>query len=215
MLGVILFFAALVHAQDTIYVSRQGEQLKNFYWSMDVEHLWLRGYPIDWETGKPRREHVYYEKGHSHCSAFTAAACKRLGIYILRPPAHTAKLLANAQYDWLDSDEALQSGWRPIVDTLVAGQFLEAQRHADEGEVVVAVCQNPDLGKPGHIALVLPEKIDAAYVAHNGPVIIQAGKNNYSRTTLLEGFKNHLHGAYHQEIRFYRNIQVPRAGAVR
>ena len=211
---VALFAALGVRAQDTLYASASGERLRSYYRSLDVEHLWLRGYPVDWETGQPRTAGVYYEKGHSHCSAFAAAACKRLGIYILRPPAHAAKLLANAQFDWLAGDEGRKAGWRPIPDASVADAFLEAQRDADNGEVVVAVCRNPDPAKPGHIALVLPATVPAADVVRNGPMVVQAGKENYDSTSMLVGFKSHIHGAYHNEVKFYRNIGKPDCGGV-
>ena len=87
----------------------KGQQLQQFYLSMDVENRWIAGSHVNWETGE-------YDKpdatsgNHTHCSAFVSACCKKMGIYILRPPDHGQKLLANAQYEWLSSPEAKSKG---------------------------------------------------------------------------------------------------------
>jgi hypothetical protein len=49
---------------------------------MNVESLWIAGQHINWETGEPDRGGDYEGPGnHTHCSAFSAAAANRLGIY--------------------------------------------------------------------------------------------------------------------------------------
>jgi hypothetical protein len=91
-----------------------GRALKAYYFSLNVENLWLAGNHVDWETGIS--DHPDATAGnHTHCSAFVAAACQRLGIYILRPPDHGQVLLANAQYDWLPSPAGEAAGWRRVT----------------------------------------------------------------------------------------------------
>jgi len=37
--------------QSGIPVEPAGRQLKEFYFSLDVEHLWIAGNHVNWETG--------------------------------------------------------------------------------------------------------------------------------------------------------------------
>jgi hypothetical protein len=88
-------FVLLVCSAKSQYsrIDEKGSSLKHFYHSLHVEDLWIAGHHINWETGQadnPNAEHGI----HTHCSAFAAAACKRLHIYILRPPEHGQLLLA-------------------------------------------------------------------------------------------------------------------------
>ena len=113
-----LFFllcAAQSFAQQLTVPDVHGEKLRQFYLSMDVEHLWIAGQHINWETGVADNPDATHNV-KTHCSSFVAAACKRLNIYILRPPEHAQGLLANAQFDWLKTPEAAGKGWKPITD---------------------------------------------------------------------------------------------------
>lgn len=121
----------------------------------------------------------------THCSAFAAAAADSLGIYLLHPPEHSHVLLANAQYAWLASDAARKAGWKPVVDAPAA------QRLANAGQLVVAIYRNPDLQKPGHVALVRPEALELARIDRAGPQIAQAGYVNSSSIDLQTGFDRH------------------------
>ncbi len=78
-----------------------GRRLAQKLDAMDVEHLWLSGQSVNWKTGEPFAESKPSKGRHTHCSAFAAEACRRLGIYLLHPPEHSTVLLSNAQYDWL------------------------------------------------------------------------------------------------------------------
>ncbi len=162
--------------------------------SLEVEKHWLPGVHVNWKTGDPDDPN---KKSSTHCSAFAAAVCDRLGIYLLRPPEHSTTLLANAQYEWLQTDKARDKGW-----SLVASG-IEAQRLANQGLVVLAVCKNPDDKKPGHIAIIRPSTKDMKTILAEGPDITQAGRANANCTSLKNGFKNHK-GAFEQdEIRFF------------
>jgi hypothetical protein len=173
----------------------EGIRLATHYDAMDVEKHWLSGRHVDWRTGDPDRG----KAGKTHCSAFVAAACERLGIYILRPPEHGQKNLANAQFQWL-AEKGVEQGWAPVASA------FEAQNFANKGLVVIVAFLNPDPRKPGHIALVRPcEKPDPA-LQSEGPQIIQAGGTNYASTTTKRGFRQHR-GAWidaeHHQIRFF------------
>lgn len=167
--------------------------------SMNVESLWLAGAIVDWRTGLPTGKPVTDNGKHTHCSQFAAAACERLGIYLLRPPEHSAVLLANAQFDWLFSEAGLNAGWRS-VETGVA-----AQDKANSGALVVAVYKNPDPKKSGHIAIVRPGIKSEDLIAIDGPEIIQAGGTNFTRTSLRRGFANHAKG--YDTIAFFAHEQ--------
>src|ERR1700683_3459114 len=133
--------------QSGLRVEPAGEQLKEFYFSLDVEHLWIAGNHVNGETGVADKPEAT-AGNHTHCSAFVAAACQRLNIFILRPPDHGQLLLANAQYDWLASPAALAAGWKPVEGTFPT-LYETAQRLANQGYVVVAICKNPDEKVPG------------------------------------------------------------------
>jgi hypothetical protein len=96
----------------------------------------------------------------------------RLGVYLLRPPQHGRTLLANAQMHWLRSPEAVADGWHMLPDVITA------QAEANGGTLVMAVFENPNLTKPGHIAIVCPGLITPGALAQDGPMITQAGGHN-------------------------------------
>jgi hypothetical protein len=165
-------------------VGAAGARLAAFLDSTGVDHLWLPGFRVNWETGAPI---ATWDDGrrHTHCSAFVASAAMRLGIYILRPPQHSAVLLANAQMRWLRTAEAASMGWQPLRDV------ISAQARANLGDLVLAVFENPDRNEPGHIAIVRPDEIDAETLLRNGPFVTQAGGHNALSEPLASGFRNH------------------------
>jgi hypothetical protein len=124
-------------------VDPAGRQLASTLDQMDVEQHWPAHEHVNWETGDPDRGGEYEGPGHTHCSAFAASAAKRLGIYLLRPPQHAQKLLANAQVEWLASSEGRERGWSPVRDD------REAQMLANQGNLVLVVFANPNARKLG------------------------------------------------------------------
>ena len=203
LLLTLAFVPPLVHAQGHERpsccgpITPAGERLSSVLDSMNVESLWLVHEHVNWETGEPDRGPDYAGPAtHTHCSAFAAAAAKRFGIYLLRPPEHGQVLLANAQYDWLSSDAGRQAGWRP------AGGAREAQRLANEGSFVLAVFQNPDAHTPGHVAVVRPSKRSMDTLLADGPELIQAGQHNHNKVNARIAFENHP-GAFPDGIRYY------------
>jgi hypothetical protein len=127
---------------------------------------------------------------HTHCSQFVAAAALMLGIPLLCP-APKQKLLANAQFRWLDAGPGRSEGWARLRDGAAA------QAAANQGQFVLASLHNPDSSKPGHIAIVRPGTKDAVLLAVEGPDVMQAGRVNAMRTPLRVGFKSHGRRHYH------------------
>jgi hypothetical protein len=178
-------------------ITPAGNRLATTLDSMNVESLWLANQHINWETGQPDRSASYEGPGnHTHCSAFAAAAAKKLGIYLLRPPEHSQQLLSNAQAEWLPSPEAKKAGWRPIHD------MHQAQHLANQGNLVLVIFQNPDNHLPGHIAIVRPSEKSIRTLEENGPETIQAGQHNHNKTNVRIGFENHPN-AWPNGVRYY------------
>jgi hypothetical protein len=165
-------------------ITPQGERLAAFLDTTGVDRLWLAGERVDWETGASRGA---WNDGrpHTHCSAFVASVAERLGVYVLRPPDHSAVLLANAQMSWFGSMAAAGAGWRPLPDAAAA------QEQANQGDLVLVAFENPDPNEPGHIAIVRPSAIDAATLREQGPFVTQAGGHNALSIPLARGFRNH------------------------
>jgi hypothetical protein len=193
-------------AQERLHIDDKGKALKNFYLRLNVENLWISGQHVDWESGEPDKPEAEQDI-HTHCSAFVAAACKRLNVYILRPPEHKTMLLANAQYEWLSSPEGQQNGWRAVAG---ANIYEEAQRYANSGHLVIATFKNADPKIPGHIALVTPAAITMDKIAESGPMLIMAGTHNFNYISLKSGFRNHITEWPEQSILFYYNSNLPR-----
>ena len=165
-------------------VTPAGQRLAARLDSFEVEKYWLAGAHVKWDTGEPDGLPMSKTGKHTHCSAFVAAAAKRLGVYILRPPEHRQILLANAQFDWLTSDSA-RHGWRAVTGP------AEAQELANGGMLVVVAWRNRDDDKPGHIAIVRPAEKTAEAIASEGPQVAQAGLTNSSSISMRKGFAGH------------------------
>jgi len=119
-----------------------------------------------------------------------------LGVYLLRPPEHGQQLLSNAQADWIPGPEGRKAGWRPVRE------MREAQHLANEGSLVVVIFKNPDVHKPGHIAIVRPSEKPMRALEENGPEVIQAGEHNHDKINVRVGFENHP-GAFPNAVRYY------------
>jgi hypothetical protein len=184
-------------------ITPEGDRLAATLDGMRVESLWLAQEHVNWETGEPDRGGEDEGPGHhTHCSAFAAAAAKRLGVYLLRPPAHGQKLLANAQIAWLGGATAQKLGWQRVSN------MREAQRLANQGNLVLVAFQNPDKHLPGHIAIVRPSEKSFEALQRDGPQIIQAGIHNHASTVVRIGFLNHP-GAWPDGVRYYVHTLPP------
>ena len=165
-------------------ITASGQRLLAFLDGSGVDHLWLAGFRVDWESGASIQAWPTAHR-HTHCSAFAASAAMRLGIYLLRPPQHSQALLANAQMGWLRSTAAADQGWEALFDVNAA------QLRGNRGALVVAVFENPSRNDPGHIAIVRPSEIDGATLLAQGPFVTQAGGHNWLSVPLAEGFAGH------------------------
>jgi hypothetical protein len=194
LFAILVIFASL--PCQAAEIRPAGRRLAERFDGMDVEHLWLPGQLVDWRTGKPFTEPPTSNLPHTHCSAFVAEACRRLGIYLLRPPEHSTVLLSNAQYDWL-FQSGRDYGWLQFPD----GQW--AQRLANEGFLVVAVCKASDPKYPGHIAIIRPSTKSSQMIDGEGPQIVQVGIYNVLSTSLKDGFRDHPDAWGKQKVRYF------------
>jgi len=175
-------------------ITPAGQELLKVLDGMDVEHLWQANMHVDWVTGKSEGPSTSVGKfSHTHCSAFAAAVGERLEVYMLRPPEHSQTLLASAQGKWFETDKARERGWVRVSTT------EEAQRLANEGELVVLNFQNPDPEYSGHIAVVRPAVKSREVLAADGPETIQAGKTNFSDGNAKRSFQSH-EGAWPSQV---------------
>jgi hypothetical protein len=177
-------------------VTPMGQSIRRQLDSMGVESRWIAGAHVNWETGHADDESETLPGRHTHCSAFVAAAAKRLGVYILRPPQHGQVLLANAQNEWLAS-EGRSQGWRQLADA------AEAQSAANRGFFVVASYHNHRDDKPGHIAIVRPGNKDEQELAMEGPDVIQAATVNSASISVRAGFAGHPYAWNNDEIAYF------------
>jgi hypothetical protein len=191
---VLVVFAGAARPADTI--TPQAQALMKVLDAMDVEGKWIAGEHVYWETGLPTGVPETSPGKHTHCSAFAAAAAKNLGVYILRPPEHGQKLLANAQNEWL-AEEGAARGWVKLAN---AG---EAQAAANRGLLVVASYHNHHDDRPGHIAIVRPGNKTTEQIAAEGPDVIQAGSVNKTSISIRDGFAGHPAAWRDHEIVYY------------
>lgn len=169
----------------TILEDQKGAALNQFLDSLHVEKYWQKDKRINWKTGHCHNSNPINK---THCSLFVAAAGLKLGIYILRPPEHKPKLLANAQRDWLEQQcksTSPTNKWKRLANG------SEAQAAANSDKFVVVSYKNLDPKEPGHIAIVRPGKKDQKQIESEGPDVIQAGDSNHNRVSLKKGFDVH------------------------
>lgn len=192
------FISIVSYAQEatTDSITADGRKLLQLLDGSKVEELWSAGYQVDWETGEPKK--VSSSTHSTHCSAFAASFSKKVGVYLLHPPAHGQNLLANAQFDWLQSDEATKEGWQKVVNG------LDAQNLANKGYLVVTAIKNPDSAKPGHAAVIRPAVKTLSLLQDEGPQVTQSGRVNHYSISLIKGFANHP-GAWPNGVIFYEH----------
>ena len=201
VLALLLPLTALAGSADSTpccgTISPAGQKLLQTLNASNVENLWLAHLHVNWETGEADRpgDTEYHEKS-THCSSYAAAMGERLGVYMLRPPAHSAKFLASAQAQWFQSPDGVAQGWHAVA------QAQDAQRLANGGELVVVVYQSPNPEKPGHIAVIRPSLKSLASLEQEGPETTQAGKHNHLDWNVRDGFKGHP-GAWPEGVRYF------------
>lgn len=179
-------------------ITPDGQKLASMLDQSGLDHLWQPHIHINWQTGAPDPNRPEWSPHITHCSAYAASMAARVGVYLLRPPAHGQGGLANAQFQWLQGAGA-RAGWRQV-------DAITAQSLANQGYFVVAVFENPDPRRPGHIAIIRPSEKTLALLNAHGPEEAQAGFHNKVRTTIQYGFSEHK-GAWEAKgagaIRFF------------
>jgi hypothetical protein len=193
---VLLASAGAATAADDNAVTPQAQQIFREIDAMGVETKWIAGQHIYWESGLPTGVPETSPGKHTHCSAFVASAAKQLGVYILRPPEHGQKLLANAQNEWL-AEEGAAHGWQKLADAKAA------QAAANRGMLVVASYHNHHDDKPGHIVIVRPGTKTPEQIAAEGPDVIQAGALNATSISIKTAFAGHPAAWRDNEIEYY------------
>ena len=195
MKRIALFAFVLIaigaHAQEemTIPITDEGQRLIQLLDASGVEHLWIKGYHVNWETGVALKPYDADPNKHTHCSAFAPAFAKRVGVHLLNPSEKAEKRekgsLADYQYDWLKSEHGARNGWTPVATA------FDAENEANKGYLVVVVYKSDDFANPGHIAIVRPAVKTAKQIEMEGTEVTQAGGTNAYNITLKEGFRHH------------------------
>ena len=196
LLFTFISLASYSQEATTDSITADGRNLLKLLDGSKVEELWPAGYQVDWETGEPKK--ISNSSHSTHCSAFAASFSKRVGVYLLHPPAHGQNLLANAQFDWLQSDEAAKKGWQKVSNG------LEAQNLANKGFLVITAIKNPDETRPGHVAVIRPAVKTLSLLSEEGPQVTQSGRVNHYSIALIKGFANHP-GAWPNGVIFYKH----------
>lgn len=163
-------------------ITPDGQRLAALLDASHVDQLWLAHQHVLWRTGQPDPARPGYSRG-THCSAYAAAMAQRSSVPLLHPPEHGQRDLANAQFQWLQAEGPAQ-GWRQI-------DFETAQRLANQGYFVLAVFENPNPAKPGHIAILRPSGKSLDELETAGPEEAQAGEHNFTGTAIARGFAAH------------------------
>jgi hypothetical protein len=177
-------------------ITSQAQAMMQMLDAMGVESKWIAGEHVYWDTGLPTGVPETSPGKHTHCSAFVAAAAKNLGVYILRPPEHRQKLLANAQNEWL-AEEGAAHGWVKLADASAA------QAAANRGVLVVVSYHNHHDDRPGHIAIVRAGDKTPGQIAAEGPDVIQAGAVNKTSISVKDAFAGHPAAWRDHEIAYY------------
>lgn len=110
------------------------------------------------------------------CNLLVQDVCEAMSVLVPRG------IRANTLIAWLgeQAERRAETGWE-VVDEHVA------QAMADTGQLVVAGWVN-ETGGPGHVAIVIPSLEDAGEPRSGDVWIAQAGRVNFTRGTLQQGF---------------------------
>ena len=194
------------------YTAAGGPRLREFLDGLPVKSRWLAGHHVVWTTGQQDRADGVGPEAESHCSAFVAAACLALDVYLLRPPNHSQELLASAQAEWLDGRDDFPgpgaAHWEALGMSGTAGVLQRAMDRANAGGLVLAAyappppVPGPGPRTPGHIVILRPQSdpLDS-----RGPCVMSAGVSNFREVRMAQAFVNHP-GAWPDNIGLFACI---------
>lgn len=138
--------------------------------------------------------------GRTYCNVYACDYCSLAGVYLPRVwwtddalgriaagervgvsyGKTVRELSANALYDWLEK-HGIEFGWSRAAD------LDRLQTAANEGRVAVIVAQRRDRRRSGHIAVVIPERLESPARRQGERVVLplqsQAGRVNRSAST--------------------------------
>jgi hypothetical protein len=176
-------------AAGTTASKMSGDELRKILDSYDLEHLWQKGWRIDWHSGKGLWQWPEDGKIHTHCSAFVASVCAQLKVPMPIPINNDERGLANRQSKWLDSEEGKAAQWHRI-------DFKDAQSSADSGELVIASLF--EMKGVGHIGIIRPLEKD-----RNSLFVVQAGNTNGKKVQVDKAFASHRGAVKNGLLKFY------------
>ncbi|MCX6243933.1 MAG: hypothetical protein NTU98_04445 [Bacteroidetes bacterium] len=178
-------------------ITAKGTQLLLYYNHLDVEHLWLRGNAINWQSGATTGLNDSASMRYGHAAEFVAAVCKKLKVRFPGPDeCIKGELLVNAQYKWM-REKGKKNGWE--------GKWrdVDAQRLANEGHLVIGIYHGETPDQPGHIVLVRPANLEQEMIEVDGVQVIQAGARNFTSNSAREGFREFPQAFIDLQIEFY------------
>ena len=182
-------FGAFAQEETTIPITTEGQRLIQILDASGVDHLWIKGYHVNWQTGESLKPYPSDPNKHTHCSAFAPAIAERVGVHLLNPTekAESRKKgsLADYQYDWLRGEHGAKNGWKPVANA------FDAENEANKGNLVVVVYKSEDFSNPGHIAIVRPAVKTLKEIEKEGTQVTQAGGTNSYNINLKDGFWHH------------------------
>lgn len=168
-------------------VTNEGRQLLRALSRLDVEHHWPANREVQWDTGEPiGPQSSPVLDPDTHCSLFTAAVGKSVGVYMPRPPRYSQNHLSGAQLNYFDSRSGRDAGWFKVENP------EQAQALANRGYLIVFGYFRPkSIVDPaeGHVAIVRPsETRTAAQIRESGVLETHAGIHNHAAISARRGF---------------------------
>jgi hypothetical protein len=180
------------------YTPAGGPRLTEFLDALPVTTRWIHNHRVVWQTGQQNAPEGSGLTPETHCSAFIAAVALMLDIYILRPPHHHQKDLANAQADWFagtgtfGGPTASDSHWVALGSSGDAGVLEAAAEAAKLGKLVVAIYKAPQVaGSDGHGHAVIVRPPNGAATGADGPHVMSVADVNRCDTTMKTAFHAH------------------------
>jgi hypothetical protein len=168
-------------------ISYRGNVLKEYLFSLDVEHNWLQNQYVDWLTGTKKIIDFSIpdnlDSFYTHCSSFVSSVCYQLHVPFLIPNTHIkTEGFANKQCIWLH-DYGNANSWIQIHKNNV-------MHEANKGYLIVATYYNLNDCNCGHIAIVCP--CEQSNQSEQSEICVcQAGLTNSSCMNILKAFTHH------------------------
>jgi hypothetical protein len=175
-----------------------GQKLREYLFSLDVEHNWLQNQHVNWLSGKTINSSMIdpLDSFYTHCSSFVSSVCYQLNIPFLIPNTELGvrtEGLANKQHLWL-KEYGNKNGWTEINKDNVMSE-------ANMGYIIIATYHNYHNCNCGHIAIICPHKRSKQFeqseqLEKEEIKICQAGMTNSSCMNISDAFTHHNNITY-------------------